>query len=77
MSDSAIDNGLPPQDAADGILEAVEQEKRELVLAKGMEHDIVVLRRSDPEALYDRMSAMVRDGYARKLATDQGGTPPR
>jgi short-subunit dehydrogenase len=77
VSDSAIDNGLPPQDAAAAILEAVAQDKRELVLAKGTELDIVVQRRNDPEALFDRMSAMVRDGYAKKFATDQGATPPR
>ncbi|MGD9951127.1 MAG: SDR family NAD(P)-dependent oxidoreductase [Burkholderiales bacterium] len=68
VSDSAIDNGLPPEGAAKAILEAIEQEKRELVLAKGVEHDIVVQRRSDPDAVFDRLSAMVRDGYAKKLA---------
>jgi hypothetical protein len=29
------------------------------------------LRRKDPEALFERMSAMVREGYARKLAADK------
>ena len=77
VSDPVIDAGMPPEDAAQAILEAVRQEKRELVLAKGIEHDIVVQRRNDPEALFDRMSAMVRDGYAKKLATDQGGTQSR
>ena len=72
MSDSSIDSGLAPQDAAAAILEAVEQGKRELVLAKGTEFDIVVQRRSDPEALFDRMSAAVRDGYAKKLGADKG-----
>jgi short-subunit dehydrogenase len=72
VSDSAIDNGLPPQDAARSILEAIEQERRELVLARGMERDIVALRRTDPEALFDKLSAMVRDGYAKKLGADKG-----
>lgn len=76
VSDSAIDNGMPPDEVAKEILAAIETEKRELVLAKGMEHDIVVMRRKDPEALFDRLSAMVRDGYAKKLAVDKGGAKP-
>ncbi|HEX9182595.1 MAG TPA: SDR family NAD(P)-dependent oxidoreductase [Burkholderiales bacterium] len=76
VSDSVIDNGLPPEDAAKAILAAIEAEKRELVLATGREHDIVVQRRRDPEALFDRMSAMVRDGYAAKMAADKGGAKP-
>ena len=70
VSDAAIDNGLPPAEAALAILGAVEAERREFVLATGTELDIAALRRSDPEALFERMSAMVRDGYARKLAAD-------
>jgi dehydrogenase/reductase SDR family member 7B len=63
---------LPPAEVAQSILSAIESGKRELVLAKATEYDIAVLRRKDPEALFDRMSAMVREGYARKLATDNG-----
>lgn len=72
VSDAAIDNGMPPQDAAAAILAAIEAGRRELVLATGMEHDIAVLRRSDPEALFDRVSAMVRAGYAQQMAADAG-----
>lgn len=72
ISDAAIDNGMPPQDAAAAILTAVEAGRRELVLATGMEHDIAVLRRSDPEALFDRVAAMVRAGYAQQMAADSG-----
>jgi len=71
VSDAAIDNGLPPKEVAEAILAAVESGKRELILAKAAEHDVAVLRRSDPEALFERMSAMVREGYARKLAGDK------
>lgn len=67
VSDAAIDNGLPPEEVAQSILAAVESGKRELILAKEAEAEIAVLRRKDPEALFDRMSAMVREGYARKL----------
>jgi short-subunit dehydrogenase len=71
VSDAAIDNGLPPAEVAQSILAAVESGERELILAREMEYDIAVLRRKDPEALFDRMSAMVREGYARKLAADK------
>jgi dehydrogenase/reductase SDR family member 7B len=71
VSDAAIDNGLPPADVAESILAAVESGKRELVLANEAEHDIAVLRRKDPDALFDRMSSMVREGYARKLAANK------
>jgi short-subunit dehydrogenase len=72
MSDSAIDNGMPPEEAAREILAAIETGRRELVLAKGFERDIVELRRKDPEALFEKMSARVREGYATKLAADKG-----
>lgn len=72
VSDAAIDNGLPPAEVARSILAAVESGKREVILAKQAEYDIAVLRRKDPDALFDRMSAMVREGYARKLAADKG-----
>lgn len=71
VSDAAIDNGMPAAEAAEAILSAIESGKRELVLAKGAELDIAVQRRNDPEALFDRMSAMVREGYARKLAAEK------
>jgi dehydrogenase/reductase SDR family member 7B len=71
VSDSVIDNGLPPEEAARAILEAVEAGKRELVLATGMEREIVELRRKDPEALFEKMSAMVREGYAKRMAADK------
>ncbi|HEX5093003.1 MAG TPA: SDR family NAD(P)-dependent oxidoreductase, partial [Burkholderiales bacterium] len=69
-SDSAIDNGLPVPEAAAAILAAVEAGKRELVLASGMELEVALLRRKDPDALYDRMTAMMRDGYAQRIADD-------
>jgi dehydrogenase/reductase SDR family member 7B len=70
VSDAAIDNGLPPADVARAILAAIEAGRREIVLAKDAERDIVVLRRKDPDALFERMSEMVRAGYARKMAAN-------
>jgi dehydrogenase/reductase SDR family protein 7B len=72
VSDAAIDNGLPPEDAAAQILAALEAGQRELILASGTEREVAVLRRRDPDALWDRLSQMMRDGYARKLEADRG-----
>ena len=66
-SDKAIENGLSPAFAATQILDAVAAGKRELVIAEGAEAAIASLRRSDPDALFDRMSAMVQAGYAQQM----------
>lgn len=66
-SDAAIDNGLSPDFAAAQILDAVAAGKRELVVAEGAEAATAALRRSDPDALFDRMSAMVQAGYAQQM----------
>ena len=63
---------MSPADSAEAILAAIATGKRELILATGLEHDIAVLRRHDPETLFDRMSDLVRTGYAQKMAEDSG-----
>ncbi len=67
QSDAAIDNGLSPDDAAAQMLAAVDAGTRELVVAEGAEAAIAALRRDDPDALFDRMSAMVQAGYAQQM----------
>ena len=74
VSDAAIDNGMPAGEAADAMLAAIAEGKPELILASGFEHDIVMLRRREPETLFARMSAVVRAGYAQKMAVDTGTT---
>ena len=75
VSDAAIDNCMPGNRCGGpAILAAIEAGKRELVLATGAEHDMAVLRRSDPEALFDRVSAIVRAGYAKQRPLIQVGT---
>lgn len=69
-SDKAIDNGLSPDVTAAEILTAVDAGTRELVIAEGAEAAIPGLRRSNPDALFDRMSAMVQAGYARQMKAD-------
>lgn len=66
-SDAAIENGLSPDDAAAQMLTAVNAGTRELVVAEGAEAAIAALRRGDPDALFDRMSAMVQAGYAQQM----------
>ncbi len=70
VSDAAIDNGIRAEDAAAQMIAAVKAGTRELIIAEGMEAAIPALRRSDPDALFDRMSAMVQAGYAAKMAAD-------
>jgi dehydrogenase/reductase SDR family protein 7B len=72
VSDAAIENGISPAELAKAILVAIEDGRREIVLTTGWERDIVVLRRNDPEALFDQISAVVRAGYAEKMAADSG-----
>lgn len=70
VSDAAIDNGIRADAAAAQMVAAVKAGTRELIIAEGMEAAIPALRRSDPDALFDRMSAMVQAGYAAKMAAD-------
>jgi short-subunit dehydrogenase len=72
VSDAAIENGMPPAEAAEAMLAAIAEGKRELVLAAGLEYEIVMLRRRDPEALFEQMSNLVRAGYAQSMASDTG-----
>ncbi|QCB55355.1 SDR family NAD(P)-dependent oxidoreductase [Sphingopyxis sp. PAMC25046] len=67
QSDAAIENGLSPDDAAAQMLAAADAGVRELVVAEGAEAAIAAMRRGDPDALFDRMSAMVQAGYARQM----------
>jgi short-subunit dehydrogenase len=71
VSDAAIDNGMDPSVAAGRILDAVAAGKRELILAEGAEAAIASLRRSDPDALFDRMAALVASGYAQQMGAQR------
>jgi dehydrogenase/reductase SDR family member 7B len=67
QSDAVIDNGMDPADAARRMMEAFDAGQREMILAEGQELEIAWLRRSDPNALFDRMAAMVAAGYAERM----------
>lgn len=67
-SDAAIENGIDPDEVAQIIWRAVDDGKREIVIAEGMEANIPVLRAQNPDQLFDMVEAMVANGYAQKLA---------
>lgn len=72
VSDAAIEAGMPADEAAAAILQAVVDDTPELILATGFESELVALRRRDPAALFDQMSNLVRAGYAQSMASDTG-----
>ncbi|MBN1613272.1 MAG: SDR family NAD(P)-dependent oxidoreductase [Deltaproteobacteria bacterium] len=72
VSDTAIDTGMSPADAAKEILAAIEEGKREFIMATGMERELALLRRSNPEAMFELISNVVRDGYAQNMEADKG-----
>lgn len=67
-SDAAIEAGMSVDDAVVAIMDAVNHETRELILATGVEAHIAQLRRSNPDAVFDMMAASVAQGYAAKMA---------
>lgn len=74
FSDAAIDTGMAPEAAAARILDAIRNGERELVLAEGREAEVVRLRRSDPDKLFDLAAKMIADGYAQQLGATKTKT---
>ena len=70
FSDTAIDNGIPADVAATRIVDALEAGQRELILAEGMELQGALLRRANPDQLFDVMAGLVASGYAKKLGAE-------
>jgi short-subunit dehydrogenase len=71
FSDTAIDNGMEPDLAAERILTALRSGERELILAEGMEAEVARLRRADPDALFDLMANFMAAGYAQQLGAEK------
>jgi short-subunit dehydrogenase len=65
-SDKAIDNGIPADEAARTMLDAIARGEREIIVAQGMELGMGELRRT-PDTLFDSVAAMVASGYMDKL----------
>ena len=68
-SDSVIDNGIPPAEAAQRIIDAVEAGQREIIVANGMEEAMGEMRRT-PDQLLDQVAGMVAAGYMEKMKAE-------
>ncbi|GMM94140.1 SDR family NAD(P)-dependent oxidoreductase [Qipengyuania sp. MTN3-11] len=68
-SDKVIDNGIAADEAAKRIVDAVELNSREIIVAEGMEEAMGELRRT-PDQLFDQVAAMVAGGYMERMKED-------
>ncbi|QZD95926.1 SDR family NAD(P)-dependent oxidoreductase [Qipengyuania gelatinilytica] len=68
-SDKVIDNGIRPDDAAKRIIDAVELNQREIIVADGMEEAMGEMRRT-PDQLFDQVAGMVAAGYMEKMQAE-------
>ncbi len=65
-SDKAIDEGIPPADAARAIVDAMAEGTREIIVARGAEERMGKARRTS-DALFDQVAEMVAKGYMQKM----------
>ena len=72
-SDTAIDEGIPPGEAAATMLDAIAAGEREIIVARKAEEQMGELRRT-PDKLFDQMAAMVASGYMERLEEDDRST---
>lgn len=66
VSDAAIDNGIPANQAAAEILSGIAAGQREIIVARGMELAMGEMRRT-PDELLDQIANMVANGYIEKM----------
>ncbi len=66
VSDKAIDNGIPADEAAAEILSGIDAGQREIIVARGMELAMGEMRRT-PDVLLDQITDMVAKGYIEKM----------
>lgn len=71
-SDDVIDNGMEPAECARQILEAVENNVPELIIADGPELMMAQMRQSDPEKLFDMIAQFGADTARKYEAGDDG-----
>lgn len=70
VSDDNIDNGMDPPEVARLILRALDEGRRELIVAEGPELAAATLRASDPERLW---VGLAREGARLAAARESGG----
>ena len=68
-SDPAIDNGIPPDEAAREMVDAIALNQREIIVARGMEEALGKLRQT-PDQVFDQVAAMVAGGYMEKMEAE-------
>ncbi len=68
-SDEAIDNGIPADEAARTMVDAIAGGQREIIVAQGFEQSLGEMRRT-PDQLLDQIAAMVAAGYIEKMEAD-------
>lgn len=68
-SDSVIDNGIAPADAATRMIEGIAAGSREIIVARGGESSLGEQRRT-PDAVFDEIAAMVERGYMDKMKAE-------
>lgn len=65
-SDAVIDDGIPADEAAKTMLDAMSDGQREIIVAQGMEEQMGEMRRT-PDALFDQVAGMVAAGYMERM----------
>ncbi len=68
-SDSVIDNGIAPADAAVMMIDAVAGGEREIIVANGTEAALGETCRT-PDAVFDQVAAVVAAGYLDRMEAD-------
>ena len=68
-SDSVIDNGIDPDEAAAIMLAAMLAGEREIVIARGVEEQMAEARRT-PDALFDQVAAFMAAGYVERMKAE-------
>ena len=65
-----IDNGIPPAEAAQIIVDGITAGEREIIVARGGESSWGEQRRT-PDALFDQVAQRVAGGYMEKIVEDE------
>ncbi|MCB2089484.1 MAG: SDR family NAD(P)-dependent oxidoreductase [Sphingomonadaceae bacterium] len=70
-SDEAIENGIPADEAARDMIDAIAAGEREIIVARGVELQMGEMRKT-PDALFDQLAAFIASGYAQQMEEDAG-----
>ena len=68
-SDSVIEQGMAPEEAARRIIDGVEEGEREIIVARGGESSWGEQRRT-PDALFDEVAQLVASGYMDRIEAE-------